>query len=67
MRIIMVIIGAIIMALGLEQFLVPNKILDGGIVGISIIASHLFGIPLGVFIFILNIPFFFIGYFIVSR
>lgn len=62
MRIIMVIIGAIIMALGLEQFLVPNKILDGGIVGISIIASHLFGIPLGVFIFILNIPFFFIGY-----
>ena len=62
MRIIMVIIGAIIMALGLEQFLVPNKILDGGIVGISIIASHLFSIPLGVFIFILNIPFFFIGY-----
>jgi len=62
MRIIMVIIGAIIMALGLEQFLVPNKILDGGIVGISIIASHLFGIPLGVFIFMLNIPFFFIGY-----
>lgn len=62
MRIIMVIMGAIIMALGLEQFLVPNKILDGGIVGISIIASHLFGIPLGVFIFILNIPFFFIGY-----
>lgn len=62
MRIIMVIIGAIIIALGLEQFLVPNKILDGGIVGISIIASHLFGIPLGVFIFILNIPFFFIGY-----
>ena len=62
MRIIMVIIGAIIMALGLEQFLVPNKILDGGIVGISIIASHLFGIPLGIFIFILNIPFFFIGY-----
>lgn len=62
MRIIMVIIGSIIMAIGLEQFLVPNKILDGGIVGISIISSHLFGIPLGVFIFILNIPFFFIGY-----
>ncbi|MBM7700713.1 YitT family protein [Kurthia huakuii] len=62
MRIIMVIIGSIIMAIGLEQFLVPNKILDGGIVGISIISSHLFGIPLGIFIFILNIPFFFIGY-----
>ncbi|PWI25750.1 YitT family protein [Kurthia sibirica] len=58
----MVILGAIIMAVGLELFLVPNNILDGGIVGISIILSHLVGLPIGAFIFILNIPFFFIGY-----
>lgn len=58
----MVITGAIIMAIGLEQFLVPNNILDGGIVGISIIVSHLSGLPLGLFIFLLNIPFFFLGY-----
>ncbi|MFB9219165.1 YitT family protein [Kurthia sibirica] len=61
-RIFMVILGAIIMAVGLELFLVPNNILDGGIVGISIILSHLVGLPIGAFIFILNIPFFFIGY-----
>ncbi|MGE7838213.1 YitT family protein [Viridibacillus arvi] len=61
-RIIMVMTGAIIMAIGLEQFLVPNNILDGGIVGISIIVSHLSGLPLGLFIFLLNIPFFFLGY-----
>ncbi|MFP3813919.1 YitT family protein, partial [Bacillus sp. SIMBA_005] len=36
-RIVMVAIGAIIMALGLELFLVPNHIMDGGIVGVSII------------------------------
>lgn len=55
-------IGSIIAALGLEIFLVPNNIIDGGIVGISIIASYLSNIPLGIFTFILNIPFLFIGY-----
>lgn len=62
LRIIMVSLGAIIMALGLELFLVPNHIMDGGIVGISIITSHLLNLPLGIFIFILNLPFIFLGY-----
>lgn len=61
-RTFFIIFGAILMGVGIEEFLVPNKILDGGIVGISIILSHLTGIKLGIFIFILNIPFFFIGY-----
>ncbi|RXK18714.1 YitT family protein [Macrococcus sp. DPC7161] len=55
-------LGAILMAVSLELFLVPNKLLDGGIVGISIMLSHLLHIPLGLFIFILNVPFFFLGY-----
>ncbi|AYC30729.1 YitT family protein [Paenisporosarcina cavernae] len=58
----MIILGAIMMAVGLELFIVPNQLLDGGIVGISIIASHLTGLGLGIYIFLLNIPFFFIGY-----
>lgn len=61
-KIIMVMIGAMIMAVGLELFLVPNQIMDGGIVGISIIISHLLSLPLGLFIFVLNIPFIFLGY-----
>ena len=61
-RIFFIVIGAILMGVGIEEFLVPNKILDGGIVGISIILSHLTGWRLGFFIFVLNIPFFFIGY-----
>ncbi|HAQ07611.1 MAG TPA: hypothetical protein DCR24_08865 [Bacillus bacterium] len=61
-RIFFIIFGAVLMGVGIEEFLVPNQILDGGIVGISIILSHLTGWRLGVFIFILNIPFFFIGY-----
>ena len=61
-RLFMIAIGAILMAIGLELFLVPNRILDGGVVGVSIIISHLTGVRLGIFIFILNIPFFFLGY-----
>lgn len=62
LRIVMIIAGALLMAIGLELFIVPNNLLDGGIVGISIISSHLTGFSLGLFIFLLNIPFFFIGY-----
>lgn len=61
-RMFMIAIGAVLMAVGLELFLVPNQILDGGVVGVSIIISHLTGVRLGVFIFVLNIPFFFLGY-----
>jgi len=61
-RAIFITIGAILMAIGLELFLVPNKVVDGGITGISIMLSYKTGISLGVFIFLLNIPFFFLGY-----
>jgi uncharacterized membrane-anchored protein YitT (DUF2179 family) len=54
--------GSAIAAVGLEIFLIPNNIIDGGIVGISIILSYMTDLPLGVFTFVLNIPFLFIGY-----
>ena len=49
--------GAFIAAFALECFLVPNNIIDGGIVGISMITSHLTKWNLGLLILILNIPF----------
>ena len=59
---ISIIIGSLIFAAGLEFFLIPNNILDGGVIGLSIIARHYTGLPLGVFIFLFNIPFLFLGY-----
>ncbi len=61
-RILLIMIGATLSSIGLEIFLVPNNIVDGGIIGISMMLSHLTQIPLGVFTFILNIPFLIIGY-----
>ena len=61
-RLIMMTIGAILVAFGLEEFLVPNNIIDGGIVGLSIIISYLTQQPLGLFIFALNVPFLIYAY-----
>ena len=55
-------VGPFVAAFALEIFLVPNNIIDGGIVGISIILSYLTKINLGLLIFIINIPFFFLAF-----
>lgn len=61
-RAIMLTIGAGMMAVALEIFLVPNEMIDGGITGISIMLSHIFDIPLGILLTLLNLPFLLIGY-----
>ncbi|SFS63482.1 Uncharacterized membrane-anchored protein YitT, contains DUF161 and DUF2179 domains [Marininema halotolerans] len=61
-RAILIFIGAAFVAIGLEVFLVPNNVIDGGVVGVSIILSYLTSVPLGALLFLLNLPFFFLGY-----
>lgn len=55
-------IGAIITAIGLEIFLIPNNIIDGGVVGIAIMLSAITGLPFGMFLIVINLPFLFLGY-----
>jgi uncharacterized membrane-anchored protein YitT (DUF2179 family) len=59
---VLMFMGAALVSVALEIFLVPNNIIDGGIVGISIMLVHFFKIPIGLFLFVLNIPFLFLGY-----
>lgn len=61
-RFVFIIIGAALVSIALEIFLIPNRIVDGGVIGISIMSSYLSGIPVGVFIVLLNFPFFYVGY-----
>lgn len=61
-RLVFVTLGAILMAVSLEFFLIPNNILDGGITGISIIIGYLTGWRVGFILFLLNLPFIYIGY-----
>lgn len=50
-------IGAFIAAGAIEGFLAPNNIIDGGVIGISMIASFLSGKNLGLIVMIINFPF----------
>ena len=58
----MIILGGFIAAYGLETVLIPNNVSDGGVTGLSIVGSQLFGLPLGLLIAVLNIPFVWLGY-----
>ncbi len=55
-------IGIVLAAIALEVFLIPNRIIDGGITGISIILSFLTKIKLSIFVVVLNIPFLVLGF-----
>ncbi len=54
-------LGAVLAALSVETFLAPNNLFDGGVVGISMILSHLTGFSLGLLNIVLNLPFLLIG------
>ena len=60
-------VGAVISAFAIEEFLVAKQILDGGVVGISIILSQLTKIKLSYFTVILNIPFLILGWKLLGR
>jgi uncharacterized membrane-anchored protein YitT (DUF2179 family) len=61
-RSLFIIFGAVLVAFALETFLINNAIIDGGITGISIMSSYLSHVPVGIFLFVLNLPFLVIGY-----
>ncbi len=61
-NVIFILAGAAIAAAGLQYFLIPNHLIDGGVVGLSIIAARIFAMPLSVFLILLNIPFIYLGY-----
>jgi uncharacterized membrane-anchored protein YitT (DUF2179 family) len=61
-RIFFIVLGAVLVAFALETFLINNSIVDGGITGISIMTSYLTRVPIGIYLFVLNLPFLVIGY-----
>ncbi|ALC81648.1 MULTISPECIES: YitT family protein [Bacillus] len=65
-RLFMILIGAACAAVSIELFLVPNNIIDGGIIGISLILDYIFKdnpfINFAVLVVVLNAPFMLFGY-----
>ncbi|ATW25930.1 YitT family protein [Candidatus Formimonas warabiya] len=49
-------VGSFITALGLVAFLIPNKIAAGGVSGLATVLYYVFKFPVGVSMFVINIP-----------
>lgn len=64
---LMLALGAAIAAFAIEEFLVPCTILDGGVVGVSIMVNNLTGIRLSLLTLVLNIPFLMVGLKVLGR
>lgn len=60
-------IGIISASFGLKGFLLPSNFIDGGATGISLLLSEITQAPLYIFLIVVNVPFVFLGYRIISR
>ena len=61
-RMFFILCGALLVAVSLELFLIKNHVIDGGIVGMSIVIAHITRLEVGYVLLILNLPFLLIGY-----
>ncbi|WP_339264636.1 YitT family protein [Solibacillus sp. FSL W7-1472] len=55
--------GSIFISLGINLFIVPHEILDGGTVGIGLIANYLWGFNTGLIVIVVSIPIFIFAWF----
>jgi len=59
---VFIILGILSAGLGLKGFLLSSHFIDGGVTGVSMLLSNVFGMPLAVLLPLLNLPFIALGY-----
>lgn len=59
---LLIVLGIFSAAFGVKGFLLSSHFIDGGVTGISMLLSYIFGVSLAPLIFLINIPFLAIGY-----
>jgi len=59
--------GTMIAGFALKSFLVPNKLLDGGVTGISLLLAELYHLNIAWVIVLINVPFILMGAFHVNK
>lgn len=64
---LLIIVGILSAGMGLKGFLLPNMFIDGGVMGISLIASKVTGISLSIFILVINLPFIMMAFSTVNK
>jgi len=61
-NIIFIILGILSAGMGLKGFLLSSRFIDGGVTGISMLLADVVGLPLSVWLLIINLPFIALGY-----
>lgn len=64
---LLVVIGLVLYAIGLTGFLIPNKIVTGGLAGISLLINYSTGIPVWLSILVINCVLLVFAWFILGR
>jgi uncharacterized membrane-anchored protein YitT (DUF2179 family) len=54
--------GILFAGMGIKGFLLTNKLIDGGVTGTSMLVSRITNCPISILIFVINVPFLFLGY-----
>ncbi len=67
LNIMMIILGNILDAAGFVFFVVPSGLITGGASGLGLFMNHLFGIPVSVFVFVLNLVMFIVGFIFLGK
>jgi uncharacterized membrane-anchored protein YitT (DUF2179 family) len=61
-------IGAFFMAMALRVFLIPNQLIDGGVVGVSMILARIYGSSyISYFLLLINLPFIYLAWRYIRR
>ena len=58
----LIVLGILSAGLGLKGFLLSSRFIGGGVTGISMLLSNIFGMPLSILILLINLPFIALGY-----
>ncbi|MCL6605491.1 MAG: YitT family protein [Paenibacillus sp.] len=58
-----ILVGSLLIAAGTNFFLVPYKILDGGIIGVALILNYISGAKIGLSILLCSLPIFLLAWF----
>ena len=62
-----ILLGIMAAGFGLTGFLLPNKFIDGGVTGVSLLLTELTQLPFSALLILINIPFIFLSYFTLGK
>ena len=60
-------LGVFMATIAFKGFMIPNRFLDGGVIGLSILFHEIFHLDIRLILLVLNIPFIYIGYYKIGK